>query len=274
MRLARASSSPSVKMYVCREKYGLEQAALCPGHRGVQGWAPCGFTGILKSHPCPTFEPQFPHMQSGAQVPTLSGSGLGAQEDPTPYHPTPYLDSWAQGQPAAAPARARCGAPPTRQVTGSGCPAHLARHTPLLTQCPACGRGGGWGGQAEEVRFGKPSLNQSGTKASAGRPPSTGGQRARREDESPGVVRQLCPGPRCEGNSAALSGSGRTAHYHTAGLVNWARLGTRSGGLGCGHSPAVLRAGPSTPGPPSHPWLRDQPVQPVTFSEPKQPPGF
>lgn len=37
-------------------------------------------------------------------------------------------------------------------------------------------------------------------------------------------------------NSAALSRSGRAAHYHTAGLVNWARLGARSGGQGCGHT--------------------------------------
>lgn len=126
-------------------------------------------------------------------------------------------------------------------------PAHLVGHTPLLTQCPACGRGQrAVGGRAEEVGFGKPSLNQWGTKASAGRLPSTVGQRARREDESPGIVRQLCPGPRGKGNSAALSGSGLAAHYHTAGLVNWAGLGARSSGQGCGHSPAVLRAGPSS----------------------------
>lgn len=168
------------------------------------------------------------------------------------------------------PARARCGAPPTRQVTARGPPCAPGRHTPLLTQCPACGRGRA---QAEEVGFGKPNLNQSGTKASAGRLPGAGGQRARREGESPGIVRQLCPGPRCEGNSAALSGSGHTAHYHTAGLVNWAGLGTRSGGQGCGHSPAVPQAGPSGQGP-SHRWPCGQPAKPVAFPEPKQPPGF
>lgn len=139
-----------------------------------------------------------------------------------------------------------------------------------MTQCLACGRGRA---QAEEVGFGKPNLNQSGTKASAGRLPGAGGQRARREGESPGIVRQLCPGPRCEGNSAALSGSGHTAHYHTAGLVNWAGLGTRSGGQGCGHSPAVPQAGPSGQGP-SHRWPCGQPAKPVAFPEPKQPPGF
>lgn len=58
-------------------------------------------------------------------------------------------------------------------------------------------------------------------------------------------------------NSAALSESGRTAHYHTAGLVNWAGLGERSGGKGCGHRSAVLWAGPSSGGPP-HPWLCDR----------------
>lgn len=143
------------------------------------------------------------------------------------------------------------------------CPAHLAEHTPLLTQQPACGRGQrAVGGQAEEVGFGKPSLNQSRTKASAGRLPSPGGQRAWREDESPGIVRQLCPGRAAgEGrraglNSAALSRSGRAAYYHTAGLVNRARLGARSGGQGCGHSTAVLRAGPSSQGAP-RPWLCD-----------------
>lgn len=108
------------------------------------------------------------------------------------------------------------------------------------------------GGQTEEVGFGKPSLNQSGTKASAGRLPSPGGQRARREDESPGIVRRLCLRPRSEGrraglNSAALSRSGRAAHYHTAGLVNWAGPGEGSMGQGCGHSTAALRAGPPCP---------------------------
>lgn len=57
-------------------------------------------------------------------------------------------------------------------------------------------------------------------------------------------------------NSAALSRSGRAAYYHTAGLVNWARLGARSGGQGCGHNAAVLRAGPSSRGSP-RPWLCD-----------------
>ena len=76
-----------------------------------------------------------------------------------------------------------------------------------------------------------------------------------------------------QGNSAALSGSGRAAHYHTAGLVNWAGLGAGSGGQRCSHS---LQ---SPPGwalklrPPA-PWPCDQPAEPVTFTEPKHPPGF
>ena len=192
--------------------------------------------------------------------------GLGKDPHPSPNYraAAPKVTSGS----CSGTSQVRCPAHPPGNRSRPPCAP--GGHTPLLTQCSACGRGRA---QAEEVGFGKPNLNQSGTKASAGRLPGAGGQRAHREGESPGTVRQLCPGPRCEGNSAALSGSGHTAHFHTAGLVNWAGLGTRSGGQGCGHSPAVPQAGPSGQGP-SHRWPCGQPTEPVAFPEPKQPPGF
>lgn len=165
---------------------------------GVQGWA----SGV----PAATAQPRpLPTLLWASVSPCIQSGGSSAQPEWKQSwglcrpHPTPHVDSWAQGRLAAVLARARWGAPPTCQVTGSRPALHTWRgHTPLLTQQPACGRGQRVvGGQAEEVGFGKPSLNQSRTKASAGRLPSPGGQRAWREDESPGIVRQLCPGPGC-----------------------------------------------------------------------------
>lgn len=144
------------------------------GHWGGLGLGIRNFSSYSSAMPTPhpSLGLSFPmHTKwgSSSQPEWKQSWGLGRP------HPTPHVDSWAQGHLAAVLARAR-----------------WAGHTPLLTQQPACGRG-----QAEEVGFGKPSLNQSRTKASAGRLPSPGGQRAWREDESPGIVRQLCPGPGC-----------------------------------------------------------------------------
>lgn len=183
----------------------------------------------------PFSRPVSPRAQSGSPMPNLGRSRAG-----TPADPTPHVGSWAPrslGGCAGTSQVGRPAHPPGNRLPA--CPAHLAGHTPLLTQRPACRRGQrGWGGGGTGGggRLWE-AKSQSGTKASAGRLPSPGGQRARREDESPGIVRQLCPGPRGEGrraglNSAALSRSGRAAHYHTAGLVNWAGLGERSNGQG------------------------------------------
>lgn len=108
---------------------------------------------------------------------------------------------------------------------------------------------GGWLWEAKSQSLGL------GTKASAGRLPSPGRQRARREDESPDIVRQLCPGLSGEGrraglNSAELSRSGRAViTIQLAWLTGpgWAR-GPQAGvwpperqpsGLGLEASPAV-----------------------------------
>lgn len=161
-----------------------------------------------------------PLMQSRAQVPHLSaiwarahaftrpgGGGWGLTPQPRQLHPR----SSRRGE-----ARARWCASPARQVTGSRpTPCTWRAHT-LIDTAPGLPLGGCWKGrgqagwregQAEEVGFGKPSLNHSGlgTKAFAGRLPSPGGQRARREDESPGIVRQLCPGLAGEGRRAGLN---------------------------------------------------------------------
>lgn len=107
----------------------------------------------------PFSRPVSPRAQSGSPMPNLGRSRAG-----TPADPTPHVGSWAPrslGGCAGTSQVGRPAHPPGNRLPA--CPAHLAGHTPLLTQRPACRRGQrGWGGggQAEEVGFGKPSLNQ------------------------------------------------------------------------------------------------------------------
>lgn len=193
-----------------------------------------------------------PGVQSGAQGPSLSGSRTGASVDSTPH-----VDSWAQGRLAGVLARARWGALPTCQVTG--CRPALCtpggEHTRIDT-APRPAGGGRGGGQAEEVGLGRPSLNQPGTKAAAGRLPSPRGQRPggrmNHQALSTGFVPAAGEGRRAGLNSAALSRSGRAADYHTAGLVNWAGLGSRSGGRGAATAPQSWGLSPQATTPP-HP---------------------
>lgn len=111
-----------------------------PGHCGGPGLGILGFQQLQLSHaPSPPFSgPQFPHVyRVGAQVPNLSGSRAGAYADPTP--PCRQL---GPRSPGSCTGTSQVGCPahlPGNQLQAR--PAHLAGHTPLLTQQPACGRG-------------------------------------------------------------------------------------------------------------------------------------
>lgn len=108
VRLASASSSPSVKMKVWKEKRPLYRQPRVPAPAARRR----GPATPPQEPPLPT--PLRPPVHRAGQGPNLSGSRAGASADLTPR-----VDSWAQGHPAAVQARARWGAPPTRQVTGS-----------------------------------------------------------------------------------------------------------------------------------------------------------
>lgn len=174
--------------------------------------------------------PRFPHVHC------LCGRGAGVYADPTP---TPKSTAGPKGTRQLC-RRELCPAQPPG--TGSGAPGLLRTwraHT-LIDTAPGLGEGGGggcWGGTAEELGFGEPSLRQSRTKASARQLPSPAdkgsGGRMSHPHCPPALSR---PWARGGLNSAALSESGRTAHYHTAGLVNRPagrkvrRAGVRSSG--------------------------------------------
>lgn len=166
VRLASASSSPSVKMKVWKEKRALVQAAPCPR----PGRPPQGSGNAASGAPAP-HPAQAPCAQSGPRAQPEWKQGWGFCR---PHPPCRQLGPRSPGSCAGTSQVGRPAHPPGNRLQAR--PAHLAGHTPLLTQ-----PGGGQravGGQALEVGFGKPSLNQQRTKACAGRPPSPSGQRA------------------------------------------------------------------------------------------------
>lgn len=261
VRLASASSSPSVKMKVWKEKRALVQAAPCP----CPGRPPQGSGNAASGAPAP-HPAQAPCAQSGPRAQPEWKQGWGFCR---PHPPCRQLGPRSPGSCAGTSQVGRPAHPPGNRLQAR--PAHLAGHTPLLTQ-PGVGaeggRGTGIGGRLWEAK--SQSAEDKGLCWAAAKPQRTKG---RREDESPGIVRQLCPRPRSGGAGPALtrpvlSGSGLAAHYHTAGLVNWAGLGARSRGQGCSRGMPSIGLGPqaSTPGC----VARGQ----VTSSEPKQPPLF
>ena len=199
-----------------------------PGHHEAQGWDP--------SCPRRTLELPFPppHAEQGSRAsPECKWTG-GSRRTPTPTPAHATAAPKVAGQqlrrhePGAAPR------PPPGNARGP--PWAPGEHTPLLTECPACGRGRA---QAEGSQI----------SISRGQRPPLGGCQALADKGPAGrVSHRHCP-PAL--SRAALSGSGRTAHYHTAGLVNWARLGTRSGGAGVWPQPrsppgCTLRTAPRT----------------------------
>lgn len=261
VRLASASSSPSVKMKVWKEKRPLYRQPRVPAPAARRR----GPATPPQEPPLPT--PLRPPVHRAGQGPNLSGSRAGASADLTP--PCRQLGPRSPGSCAGTSQVGRPAHPPGNRLQAR--PAHLAGHTPLLTQPGGGaegGRGTGIGGRLWEAK--SQSAEDKGLCWAAAKPQRTKG---RREDESPGIVRQLCPRPRSGGAGPALtrpvlSGSGLAAHYHTAGLVNWAGLGARSRGQGCSRGMPSIGLGPqaSTPGC----VARGQ----VTSSEPKQPPLF
>lgn len=97
----------------------------------------------------PFSRPVSPRAQSGSPMPNLGRSRAG-----TPADPTPHVGSWAPrslGGCAGTSQVGRPAHPPGNRLPA--CPAHLAGHTPLLTQRPACRRGQrGWGGGGDRRR--------------------------------------------------------------------------------------------------------------------------
>lgn len=164
----------------------------------VQGWTPWGF--CCDSSVTPT-----PHPSLGLSFPKCRVWGSSA---PPEWRETPPCGQLGPSSPGgcAGTSQVRCSTPPRGNRLPPALHAPGGAHT-LIDTAPGLREGaeGGGGSASEEVGFGKPSLNQLGTKASSGWLPSPGRQRARREDESPGIVRQLCPGLQGEGLREALT---------------------------------------------------------------------
>lgn len=98
------------------------------GHWGGLGLGIRNFSSYSSAMPTPhpSLGLSFPmHTKwgSSSQPEWKQSWGLGRP------HPTPHVDSWAQGHLAAVLARARWGAPPTCQVTGSRPALHTWRGT-------------------------------------------------------------------------------------------------------------------------------------------------
>lgn len=200
--LARASSSPSVKMNVWKKRQDLEpSSSKVPYEDHSQGTQ-----SRLLPHPALNCLNSPLHTECVLKCPGGVAAGLagwlagggGLTLQLQTGGPKVTTGSWE--------ARARWDAPPTSQVNGLQLtlrqPVHLAGHTPLLTQpasppsLQAFQAVGGGGGQEEEVGFGKLSLTHSGRgqRPLLGRCQALADKGTRREDESPAIVRQLCPG--------------------------------------------------------------------------------
>lgn len=102
---------------------------LCVPHPGsLQGpcYASCGFSSDSSVMPTP-------HPSLGLSFPRCPEWGSRAQSEwsraGASVNPTPHVDSWAQGRLAAVLARARWGALPTCQATGSRPALHTWRGT-------------------------------------------------------------------------------------------------------------------------------------------------
>lgn len=143
---------------------GLERAPCVPTPAG----AGLGTRGLRDhgrhAHSPPFSRPRFPHVRC------LRGRGAGVYPDPTP----PPSRQLGPRSPGSCAGTSRVGRP--AQPPGNRLQRTWRAHT-LIDTAPGLGEGGvgGWGGgTAEELGFGKPSLHQSRTKASARQLPSPG----------------------------------------------------------------------------------------------------
>lgn len=131
VRLASASSSPSVKMKVWKEKRPLYRQPRVPAPAARRR----GPATPPQEPPLPT--PLRPPVHRAGQGPNLSGSRAGASADLTP--PCRQLGPRSPGSCAGTSQVGRPAHPPGNRLQAR--PAHLAGHTPLLTQPGGGGRG-------------------------------------------------------------------------------------------------------------------------------------
>lgn len=189
-------------MNVWKERHDLEPSAPSPRTPGPQPRHPGVPPALgLYSSPDPEQLPEFStagrmHAHGERQLARWGGGGL----TPQPQTAGPKVTIGSRE------ARARWGRPthqPGNRLTlqPSRQPVHLAGHTPLLTQpasppslsgFPSCGRGWGTGGGGR-LWEAKPRWGR-GQRALLGCCQALADKGPRREDESPAIVRQLCPG--------------------------------------------------------------------------------
>lgn len=163
---------------------------------GVRRWAPWLPATTAQACPLPTLLGA-PRAQRGPRAQPEWKQGWGLRR---PHPPCRQLGPRSPGSCAGTSQVGSPAQPPGNRLQAR--PAHLAGHTPLLTQPVGGGRGGGTGigGRLWEAK--SQSVEDKGLCWAAAKPQRTKG---RREDESPGIVRQLCPRPRSGGAGPALT---------------------------------------------------------------------